>query len=114
MAQTASDKTAELEAQIATLKADIGALTKTIGEYGKLQQQALSSTANAKVHELQSLANSTAKDLQAKGVEAGQVARASVEKGYADTEAAVRENPAAAVGIATGLGFLAGLLVARK
>ena len=41
-------------------------------------------------------------------------AEAQLKSSYAQAETAVRDNPAAAVGIAAGVGFVLGLLSTRR
>ena len=93
----------DLEKQIATLKGDIAKLTETVGTYGRAQGRELKSTAAA-----------TAELARAKGQEAAAVAQEQATAAYHATEDKVRENPAAAVGIAAGFGFLVGLIASRR
>lgn len=107
MAQTAKSNVSELNtdlsAQIAVLKDDIATLTATVAEYGKAQGMHLKTAAADK-----------AADVAASGAATAQALKATAEKTYADTEDAVRANPAAAMGIAAGIGFLVGMLTARR
>ncbi|WP_172300289.1 YqjD family protein [Pseudoruegeria sp. HB172150] len=82
----------ELQAQIATLKADITALTETMKTMGKTRAAQLREQGEAAVGQA-----------KVKGLEA-----------YEQAEASVRENPAMAVGIAAGVGFLVGVILGRK
>ena len=105
-ASTASSAKAtsdDVRDQIATLQADIAALTKTVSEYGKAQSDSAKSMAADKAEELRLRASILKDD-----------AEAQIKSGYAQAETAVKDNPAAAVGIAAGLGFLVGLLSARR
>ncbi|WP_136637248.1 DUF883 family protein [Pseudooceanicola onchidii] len=93
----------EVRDQIAALQADMAQLTKTVGEYGRARTDEAKAAATRKAEELRSRADTLRTD-----------AEAQVRQGYAQAETAVRDNPAAAVGIAAGLGFLVGLLSARR
>ena len=86
----------DLSNQIAVLKNDIANLTSTMGDVGKAQANAAASTVK-----------STAANLK----EAGQ--RKAVET-QDSAEEFIRTQPATALGIAAGAGFLVGLLTARR
>ncbi|WP_417587777.1 glycine zipper domain-containing protein [Pararhodobacter oceanensis] len=107
MAQTSKSNVSELNSdvaqQMAVLREDIAALTATVTEYGKAQGEALKASAGAK-----------AAGLAETGANAAGALKAQAEKSYSDAEEAVRGNPAAAVGIAAGVGFLVGMLTARR
>ena len=86
----------DLSTQIDILKTDLSNLTQALSEYGI-----------SKSHE----ASQTAKDA------ASQVSAASRKKAYeaqAQAEEFVHSQPATALGIAAGLGFLIGMMTARK
>ncbi|WP_298493497.1 DUF883 domain-containing protein [uncultured Maritimibacter sp.] len=93
----------DLEAQIAALKSDVSELTTTLGKLGK--------EASAEAKSRASKAASSAKD---SAYSTANAAGAQAREYYGQAEAQVRENPAAAVGIAAGVGFLVGLFMARK
>ena len=102
--KTAAKKEAEdLQLELAILRDDIAALKTTIAEYGKAQGSHLRSVANAKVNEAAAYGAARAEDVQKAAL-----------KTYADTEDAVRANPAAAVGLAVGAGFLLGMLLSNR
>lgn len=107
MTQASKSNVAELNTdlsqQIAALKDDIANLTATVAEYGRAQGT-----------ELKSAATQKAAGVAMSGVATANGVKASAEKTFADTEEAVRANPAAAVGIAAGIGFLVGMLTARR
>lgn len=109
MAQTskngsgAEPSIADLEDQIATLRKDIAGLTGTIAALGRNQGARWSAAAEE-----------SAETMRAKAADAAEMARVRAESLYADTEAHVRQNPAAALGIAAGLGFLFGLMTSRR
>ncbi len=107
MAESIKSNVAELNndmsKQMAILRDDIANLTAAVAEYGKAQATILRTAATD----------------QASGIaDAGKVAaravRAKAESTYSDAEEAVRANPAAAVGVAAGVGFLVGLLATRR
>lgn len=86
----------DLSAQMDILKSDLSNLTQTLSDYGI-----------AKSHE----ASRAAKDA------ASQMSAASRKKAYeaqAQAEEFVHSQPATALGIAAGLGFLIGMMTARK
>jgi ElaB/YqjD/DUF883 family membrane-anchored ribosome-binding protein len=94
---------AELQDQIALLKRDIAELTATVAKYGREQSANLKAQAQAHLR--------NAKETGAERLsEAGDYAARKV----ADTEDYVRENPATAVGIAAGIGFVVGLIMSRR
>lgn len=95
--------TAELQAQIATLKADMSELTATVARYGRAQTEALKAQARNGLH-----------TVAAKGQEQLTQAQEMAAAKYAETEDYVRAHPAASVGIAAGAGFLVGLLASRR
>lgn len=93
----------EIGAQVDALKNDISALTKAVSDMGV-----------AKTKEFKHAAYDQAEQLRERGeavmADAGARARAA---GHT-VEQQVQQNPAAALGIATGVGFLLGLIFARK
>lgn len=89
--------------QMGMLRDDIAALTDTVADYGKAHGALLKASASDGVANFAEQGATTANALKAKA-----------EKRYSETEAAVRANPAAAVGIAATLGFLVGILSARR
>lgn len=103
MANAVDKKSAELNDQLATLREDIASLKSTMAEYGRAQGSHLRAVASDKVNEA-----------AAKGAAKAEELRDVATKTYSDTEDAVRQNPAAAVGIAAGLGFVVGLLMSRR
>lgn len=81
-----------LEKQIAALKADISALSGTMKDIGAARAGAIREQGEAAVEQ----------------------ARAKGRAAYDQAEASVRDNPAMAVGIAAGIGFLTGLILGRR
>lgn len=93
----------ELSEQIATLRADLGAITETLKNAGVHSGEA--ALANAKQR---------AADLQARGQDGLRHAHSSAEEMGHQAAQAVRNQPAAAVGLAVGVGFLLGFMSGRK
>ncbi len=86
----------DLSTQIAILKDDIAALTSTVSDYGKSKSRQVAGQARTTAHDL---ANSG----RDKALEAQDTA-----------EEFIRTQPATAVGIAAGVGFLVGLIASRR
>lgn len=86
----------DLSNQIALLKNDIASLTETLGEYGK-----------AKSEEMRDNARSAANDFAETG-------RAKAIEAQKQAEEFLHAQPGTALGIAAGLGFLVGILTARR
>ncbi|MDW4499902.1 DUF883 domain-containing protein [Sulfitobacter sp. D35] len=95
--------TADLEAQIATLRDDLGTLTETLKGLGK-----------AKKDELTELAALKAEVAKQKGSEAADAVVQQARDAEAQAREFVRTQPGTALGIAAGLGFLVGLMSARR
>lgn len=89
--------------QIADLKADLAAISKTLAEMGAARGDAAYASVRDSASALREQGERALKDAQARAREVGHQA--------ADT---VREQPAMAVGLAVGLGFLIGWVTARK
>ncbi|WP_375173782.1 YqjD family protein [Pseudooceanicola sp.] len=96
-------KTEDLQADVEQLKKDIAALTKSLGEYSKAQRS-----------HLRDVTKDAVDDAARKGREQVAAARDGVEEAYAQAEEQVRAHPSAAVGLAAGLGFVLGLVTARR
>ncbi len=94
---------ADLTKQIDTLKSDISKLTSLVGELGTSKAAAARDAAREKAQELRSEGERYAK-------EAGQMAHDSAEAAL-DT---VRRQPATAVALAVGIGFLVGLVTSSR
>jgi ElaB/YqjD/DUF883 family membrane-anchored ribosome-binding protein len=95
--------TADLEKQIATLKADVASLTSTLSDYGQAQK-----------HQLGEAASETMDIARQKGIEAAEQARQQTRDAIATAERTVRSNPSASVGVAAAVGFVAGILATRR
>ncbi|WP_299413392.1 DUF883 domain-containing protein [uncultured Sulfitobacter sp.] len=86
----------DLSEQIETLKADIAALTETLGDYGAAKTKAAKEAARDK-----------AAELHASG-------RATVAKAQNNVEEFVQTQPATALGLAAGIGFLVGVMASAR
>jgi len=86
----------ELSEQIALLKMDIASLTETLGDYGKAKSDEMRDTARTAAHDLS---------------EAG---RAKAMEAQKQAEEFLQTQPGTALGIAAGLGFLVGIVTARR
>lgn len=96
-------ETQALAEQMAELRADIAGITKTLSEMGAARGDAALESAQNTVASLRNQGEKVLKDAQARAETIGQQA--------AET---VREQPATAVGLAVGLGFLLGFISGRK
>lgn len=97
------DEMDHLSQQIATLREDISAISKTLAGLGGATRDAAVDGARRKVSDLAHASEQQLHAAQHRAEEMGQQA--------AD---AVRNQPAAAVGLAVGLGFLLGFMTGRK
>lgn len=86
----------DLSVQLQVLKDDIASLTSTVGSYSQGKAAEARDTAQQKASELSSSAQARAKETQKQA------------------EDFIRTQPATAIGIAAGAGFLIGLLTARR
>lgn len=93
----------DLAKQIETLQKDIGELTGLMAEMGKAQAARLGEEAEAR-----------AQKMKQKGDEAASEAKAQAEHLHAQANDFIRTQPATALGIAAGIGFLIGLLMTRR
>lgn len=103
--QTADPSTdiAELSEQIAVLKQDIASISGTLGSLAGSTRDAAVSGARVKAAKLRAVGEDQVDHMRRKAEDLGNQATA-----------AVREQPAAAVGIAVAAGFLLGFLTGRK
>lgn len=97
------DEVDQLSKQIVTLREDISAISKTLSELGGATRDAAVDGARRTVTELRHAGEQQLRAAQDRAEEMGQQA--------AD---AVRGQPAAAVGLAIGVGFLLGFMTGRK
>ena len=99
-----SGPTAEdLAKQIETLQSDLGTLTQTIADLGKAKGNEAVSATKAKL--------SDARDSVAEKADA---ARAQAVELQGQANDFIKQQPATALGIAAGLGFLVGMMTTRK
>ncbi|MCR9127166.1 MAG: DUF883 domain-containing protein [Rhodobacteraceae bacterium] len=94
---------ADLTAQIDTLRNDLQALSGTIADLGQ-----------AKGEDAAKAARAQADAAQKKGAEAIEQAGAQARELQSHANGFMREQPAVALGLAAGAGFLVGLLGARR
>ncbi len=94
---------ADLNDQIETLRQDIGALTQTISEMGKHKGDETIEAARAK-----------ASDLRDKAADHAETARLQALEMQDQANNFIRNQPATALGIAAGVGFLVGFFGSRK
>jgi ElaB/YqjD/DUF883 family membrane-anchored ribosome-binding protein len=97
------DSIAELSRQIDALRADVAAITQTIGTIGREGSHAAAERVRSEAARLAAKGGAELAALQAQAERAGEEA--------ADM---VRRQPAMAMGLAAALGFVAGLLTARR
>ncbi|SEN98868.1 Membrane-anchored ribosome-binding protein, inhibits growth in stationary phase, ElaB/YqjD/DUF883 family [Pseudorhodobacter antarcticus] len=98
-----ADLNTDLSKQVAVLREDIAKLTAVVADYSKAQGV-----------QLKSIVSDKANELTETGRAAADSAKDVAKIAYSDAEGAIRANPASAVGIAAGLGFLVGLLTSRR
>ena len=102
-AVTGEPSVKDLSAQVEVLKSDIGRLTETIASLGKAQGRHLAEDARDRADRARGMAEEKGREL-----------RAGLEVRAREAEDYVRENPASALGIAAGFGFLVGYLTSRR
>ena len=95
--------TSDVSEQIAVLQNDLATLTKAISELTKDKGAQLSDTARLKVA-----------DAQQTAMDQIDTAKARADKLQGQASDFIREQPAMALGIAAGVGFLLGTLGNRK
>lgn len=93
----------QLSDQITALKGDIASISQTLTDMGSARRDAVVSEASDKVAHLRKRGEQGLQEAQAKAEELADRATESV-----------RKQPAAAMGIAVGLGFALGYLTGRK
>ena len=93
----------DLSAQIETLRADLAGLTQTIADIGKAKGDEAISAAKVKA--------SQARDAVADQAETARIHALELQGQANDF---VKNQPAVALGVAAGLGFLVGFLGSRK
>ena len=93
----------DLTDQIDALKTDIASITEILADIGSTKRDEAASKVRATAEDVKARGEKHLSDAQARAEDMGQQA---VE--------AVRQQPAAEVGIAVGVGFLMGFLTSRK
>jgi len=104
----------DVSAQIDTIKSDIATLTALIGDMASAKKDEAQDAAKSTAAKLKQSAADQATMAQVRAMEMGEAVRDGAKDSYAQTEAAIRQQPAMAVGIAAGIGFLVGLLATRR
>lgn len=98
-----ADGSDDLRRQLEALRADLASVTSTLAEIGKHKGDAVAG----------SLRDGASKIFAAGEEKAGQMAHAAGDI-YAEYSEMTRRNPATALGIAAGVGFIVGLLLSRR
>ncbi|WP_165802850.1 DUF883 family protein [Pelagivirga sediminicola] len=89
----------DLQAQIATLRKDIGTITDTLGEMAKAQRDNMTAAAQKRFDEMRE-----------RGSDAVSAAQAQANALNAQAHDFVQEKPALSLGMAAALGFVVGIL----
>lgn len=103
LAASKETSVADLAAEIQTLRDDLGSLTGTLSELTKV-----------KGHEVTHLAAQKADAVQQKATEVAGFVSARAKDAQDQAEDFVQKQPATALGIAAGVGFLVGMMSARR
>ena len=93
----------DLAEQVETLRNDLSALTQTIADLGKQKGEHTIDAAKEK-----------AADVRDRAVDQAEAARCQAMELQGQANDFVRNQPAAALGIAAGIGFLVGFMGTRK
>lgn len=101
--KNANPTPADLSDQIETLRNDLTGLTEIITEMGK-----------AKVADVADSAKSKAADLRGRAAAQAEVAKDQAAELQSQAHDFIRNQPATALGIAAGIGFLIGFMGSRK
>ncbi len=104
---TTAPSTDDLSEQVATLRKDVGALTELLGEFGKAQGEQLTKAAKQKIDTISA-------ESKARASAAADTASAQFSQAQAQANDFVKTQPATALGIAAGFGFLVGFMSGRK
>ncbi|MGJ8628231.1 MAG: DUF883 family protein [Sulfitobacter sp.] len=95
--------TTDVADQMATLRADISTLTSTVSELAKLKGMEVSDAAKEQIATAKNAASAQA-----------DLAKQQAAQLHDQANEFVRTQPATAVGLAAGLGFVIGMLMTRK
>ena len=93
----------DVTSEIETLKKDIASLTQALTDLGRAGTSDLSDAAKAKL-----------KDAEEQGMELAETLKLRAQLAESEARDFVQGQPGLALGIAAGLGFLAGLLLVRR
>ncbi|WP_187430714.1 hypothetical protein ROLI_000390 [Roseobacter fucihabitans] len=104
----------DVTAQIDTIKEDIAALTGLMSELAKDKKDDAAQEAKNRAKAVKASATQSVETAQTRAVETGEKLYSDAEAAYHKAEDSVRQQPAMAVGIAAGLGFLFGMMTARR
>lgn len=104
----------DVSAQIDTLKQDVATLTALMSDMAKDKTAEAKERAGLKAAALKASAVQTVDTAHSRAVETGEKLRSDAEAAYHKAEDTVRQQPAMAVGIAAGLGFLVGMMTTRR
>ncbi|MGC3938089.1 DUF883 family protein [Roseobacter sp. EG26] len=96
-------ETSDVTAQIDTIKQDIAVLTSMMTDLAQDKKENLKAGTLSKLDAAQE-----------KAVQTGEHLRGEAEIAFHKAEETVRQQPAMAVGIAAGLGFLVGMMTSRR
>ncbi|UOA28861.1 DUF883 family protein [Pseudosulfitobacter sp. DSM 107133] len=104
----------DVSAQIDVIRSDIAELTTLLGQLATDSKNEAASRVKQSAKDLKQSASDQATYARVRAVEAGEHAQELAEEYYGQAEDAVRKQPALAVGIAAGVGFLVGLMATRR
>lgn len=93
----------DLNAQMATLRQDISAITETLGEMAKAQRDGMTEAAQQRVDRA-----------RAKGADAVSSAQAQADALNAQAHDFVHEKPGLSLGLAAAFGFAVGILTTSR
>ncbi len=121
MANTVASKTkphatdsSDVSAQLELIKADIAQLTTLLGQLTSHKRDEATARVRQTASDLKSAASEQATHARVRAAETGEHMQDMAEEYYSQAEDAVRKQPAMAVGIAAGLGFLVGMMTTRR
>lgn len=103
----------DIEAQLARLTAELGALSRSVANFGADTAAAAGDQAGQMKQQIAERARAMGEALAARSEAAGTAARERFLSAEGRVEDQVRAHPLAALGIAAGLGFVAALLAKR-
>lgn len=103
----------DIEAQLAQLTAELGALSRSVANFGADTAAAAGDQAGQMKQQIAERARAMGEALAARSEAAGTAARERFLSAEGRVEDQVRAHPLAALGIAAGLGFVAALLAKR-